>query len=75
MLFRSLVTAGVGDAEAYRPAVEWIDAASRYEGSGVLRRVDGAAERFEIDFASHAQALDHESRIIEWPDAGGRRED
>ena len=70
-----LLQAGVGDAEAYRPAVEWIDAASRYEGSGVLRRVDGAAERFEIDFASHAQALDHESRIMEWPDAGGRRED
>jgi hypothetical protein len=70
-----LLQAGVGDAEAYRPAVEWIDAASRYEGSGVLRRIDGAAERFEIDFSSHPQALDHEPRIAEWPGAGGRDAD
>jgi hypothetical protein len=70
-----LLQAGVGDAEAYRPAVEWIDAGSRYEGTGVLRRVDGAAERLEIDFASHPHPLAHESRIAEWPEAGGRGSD
>ena len=62
-----LEQSGMGDPESYRPAIEWIDAASRYEGSGVLRRIDGAAERFEIDFASQPQPMNHTPRIDGWP--------
>jgi len=62
-----LEQSGIGDPEAYRPAVEWIDAASRYEGSGILRRIDGAAERFEIDFGSQPQPLNHAATIEAWP--------
>lgn len=62
-----LEQSGIGDPEAYRPAIEWIDAASRYEGSGILRRIDGAAERFEIDFASQPQPMNHAPRIDDWP--------
>jgi hypothetical protein len=62
-----LEQSGIGDPEAYRPAIEWIDAASRYEGSGVLRRIDGAAERFDIDFASQPQPMNNVPRIDGWP--------
>ena len=62
-----LEQSGIGDPEAYRTGIEWIDAASRYEGSGVLRRIDGAAERFEIDFASQPQPMNHTPRIDGWP--------
>jgi len=62
-----LEQSGVGDPEAYRPDVEWIDAASRYEGSGIWRRIDGAGERFEIDFDSQPQPMSHTPTIEEWP--------
>ena len=62
-----LEQSGIGDPEAYRPTIEWIDVASRYEGSGILRRVDGAAERVEIDFASQSRPMDHSPRIDGWP--------
>ena len=62
-----LEQSGIGDPEAYRQLVEWIDAASRYEGSDVLRRIDGAAERFDIDFASQPQPLNHSPNIDNWP--------
>ncbi|MFM8892233.1 MAG: serine/threonine-protein kinase [Planctomycetia bacterium] len=60
---------GIGDPEAYRPAVEWVDIGSRYEGSGVFRRIDGAAERMEMDYTSQPQSLDHSLRIDGWPQA------
>jgi hypothetical protein len=63
-----LEQSGMGDPESYRPAIDWIDAASRYEGSGILRRIDGAAERFDIDFASQPQPMNYASRIDGWPD-------
>jgi hypothetical protein len=59
---------GVGDPEAYQPAIEWMDAGSRYQGSGIFRRIDGAAERLEVDYASHPQRLDHALKIDDWPD-------
>ena len=62
-----LEQSGIGDPEAYRADIEWIDAASRYEGSGILRRIDGAAERFEIDFASQPQPMNHAAQIDGWP--------
>jgi hypothetical protein len=64
-----LEQSGVGAPEAYRPAIDWIDAGSRYEGSGVWRRIDGAAERFDIDFASQSQNFNHTPRIESWPEA------
>ena len=63
-----LEQSGVGDPEAYRPAIEWIDAASRYEGSGILRRIDGSGERFEIDFDSQPQPFNHAATIDGWPE-------
>ena len=62
-----LEQSGVGDPEAYRPAIEWIDVASRYEGSGIWRRIDGAGERFEIDFDSQPQPMSHTPTIEDWP--------
>jgi serine/threonine protein kinase len=54
-----LEQAGVGDPEAYQTAIEWVDAGGRYEGSPIFRRIDGAAERVEIDYASAAGRLVH----------------
>jgi hypothetical protein len=51
--------AGVGDPEVYRAAVEWLDSGGRYEGSELFRRIDGAAERVEMDYASSPQPLVH----------------
>jgi serine/threonine-protein kinase len=58
---------GVGDPDRYQPAVEWVDAGSRYQGSGIFRRIDGAAERLDMDYASHPQRLDHALRVDAWP--------
>ncbi len=54
-----LEQAGIGDPEAYRAAIDWVDVGGRYEGSPVFRRIDGAAERVEIDYASAAEGLVH----------------
>ena len=67
-----LEQSGVGDPGGYRTAVEWIDAGSRYEGSSVFWRIDSAAERIDLDYASQPQRLDHDPRIEEWPDADRR---
>jgi hypothetical protein len=47
-----LEQAGIGDLEAYGPKLEWSDAASRYEGTAVFRRIDSSAERAETPFES-----------------------
>jgi len=60
---------GIGDPETYRSALEWVDVGSRYEGSRIFRRIDGAAERMEMDFTSQPQSLDHTLRIDGWPQA------
>lgn len=59
---------GIEDPEVYRGRVRWIDAGSRYEGSPVFRRIDGAAERVEIDFASLAQSMQFLPQIEAWPE-------
>ena len=59
--------AGIGTPESYRPAVDWSDAACRYEGSGVWRRIDAAAERLDLDFASRHKPFQHDPRITSWP--------
>jgi predicted Ser/Thr protein kinase len=58
-----VVQSGIETPEAYQAAVEWIDAGSRYEGSDIYRRIDGAAERIDIDFAAAAAPMEHSSRI------------
>ncbi|NDC63273.1 MAG: serine/threonine protein kinase, partial [Planctomycetia bacterium] len=70
-----LEQSGVADPDLYRPAVEWIDGGSRYEGSDVFRRIDGSAERVEMDYAASPQPLIHSHRLDDWPvlPAGGRR--
>lgn len=61
-----LEQAGIADPDAYRIAIEWLDAGGRYEGSPVFRRIDGAAERVEIDYASAPQTLRHMADAAEW---------
>lgn len=58
-----VLQSGIETPEAYQAAVEWIDAGSRYEGSDIYRRIDGAAERIDIDFAAAATPMEHSSRI------------
>lgn len=54
---------GVEQPDRYRGAVDWLDGGSRYEGSGVFRRIDGAAERVEADYASAVPPLAHTTKI------------
>jgi serine/threonine protein kinase len=54
-----LEQSGVSDPEAYRAAIDWFDRGSQYQGSPIFRRIDGAAERIEIDYASAAQDMDY----------------
>lgn len=62
-----LEQSGIEDPEVYRGRIRWNDAGSRYEGSPIFRRIDGAAERVEIDFASLAQPLQFLPQIDNWP--------
>ncbi len=48
---------GIGDPDAYRLAIEWIDSGGVYRGSPIFRRIDGGAERVEINFADSALGL------------------
>lgn len=54
---------GIEEPARYRAAIEWIDANSRYEGSNLFRRIDGSAERVEMDYAASPQPLAHSARI------------
>jgi serine/threonine protein kinase len=67
-----LEQSGVNDPELYRSAVDWLDTGSRYEGSEVFRRIDGSAERVEMNYAASSQPLIHTARLGEWPDEAGR---
>jgi hypothetical protein len=58
-----LEQSGIEEPDRYRAAIEWLDANSRYEGSNIFRRIDGSAERVEMDFAASPQPLVHSSRI------------
>jgi serine/threonine protein kinase len=60
---------GVEQPDRYRGAVDWLDGGSRYEGSGVFRRIDGAAERVESDYSSAVPPLAHTTRIADDVDA------
>ena len=58
---------GIEDPEVYRGRVRWADAGSRYEGTAIFRRIDGAAESVEIDFPSLAQPMQFLPQIEAWP--------
>jgi hypothetical protein len=66
-----LEQSGIGDPDAYQMAIEWIDAGGRYEGSPIFRRIDGAAERVEIDYAAAPQDLLHVADDADWDNEGG----
>jgi hypothetical protein len=71
-----LEQSGIEEPARYRTAIEWLDANSRYEGSNLFRRIDGSAERVEMDYAASPQPLAHSARIsmpVEgWDVEGGR---
>ncbi len=58
-----LEQSGIEEPARYRTAIEWLDANSRYEGSNLFRRIDGSAERVEMDYAASPQPLAHSGRI------------
>jgi len=58
---------GIEDPEVYRGRVRWVDSGSRYEGSPTFRRIDGAAERVEIDFVSLPQPMQFLPQFEAWP--------
>jgi hypothetical protein len=66
-----LEQSGIGDPDAYRVAIEWLDSGGRYEGSPIFRRIDGAAERVEIDYAAAPQDLLHVADDADWDSEGG----
>ena len=66
-----LEQSGIGDPDAYRVAIEWLDSGGLYEGSPVFRRIDGAAERVEVDYAAAPQELRHVADGADWEDGGG----
>ena len=61
-----LEQSGMGAADGYRGAIEWLDGGSRYEGSALFRRIDALAEREEIDIHATAQGLQHVPGIAGW---------
>ena len=54
---------GVEQPDRYRSAMGWADDGSRYQGTGVFHRIDGAAERVEADYASALPPLSHAANI------------
>jgi serine/threonine protein kinase len=63
-----VLQAGVGEPDRYRAALAWIDERSRYEGTGVFQRIDGAAERVDVGFREILPPLFHESVVGQRPD-------
>jgi hypothetical protein len=64
-----IAQSGIRDPVEYEASVSWRDQASRYAGSDILRRVDGAAERLEVMFRDLPSAVRHLARVAAWPDA------
>ena len=58
---------GVAEPEAYQTAVNWQDRMGRYEGSRIFRRIDGAGDIVEIDFAAAPRPLAHQPFFNSWP--------
>jgi len=58
---------GVAEPEAYQTAIVWRDRLGRYEGSRIFRRIDGAGDPVEIDFAAAPRPLVHQPFFDGWP--------
>lgn len=64
-----IVQSGIREPVDYGLAVSWRDQGSRYAGSDVLRRVDGAAERIEFLFRDQPADMRLLPRGTAWPAA------
>jgi hypothetical protein len=64
-----VVQTGIAEPADYDAAFRWRDEGSRYEGSDVMRRVEGAAERIDSFFRDQSMAPRHASRVASWPEA------
>ena len=62
-----LEQAGVAEPEIYQAAIDWQDWRGRYEGSRFFRRIDGAGDPIEIDYASAGRPLNHQAFLDTWP--------
>ena len=65
---------GVAEPEIYQVAIDWQDWRGRYEGSRCYRRIDGAGDPIEIDYASAGRPLLYQPGLDAWPggNAGSR---
>ncbi len=59
---------GISDPVAYRSLIDWQNVGSNYEGSSIFRRIDGAAERIEFDYAASQQPFRHTTFPGDLPD-------
>jgi serine/threonine protein kinase len=64
-----IIQSGIREPVDYGLAVTWRDQGSRYAGSDILRRVDGAAERMEFMFRDQPTAMRLLPRDAIWPAA------
>ncbi|NBX30552.1 hypothetical protein EBR04_08975, partial [bacterium] len=64
-----IVQTGIREPADYEVDVSWRDQASRYAGTDIFRRVDGAAERMEVMFRDQPSGMRHVPRVAAWPDA------
>jgi hypothetical protein len=62
---------GIGLPDVHRAAVEWTDSDGTYEGTGVYRRIDGAAEREDVPFSQGPGGLRHLPAIGGWEEGDG----
>lgn len=62
-----LEQAGVAEPEIYQASIDWQDRRGRYEGSHFFRRIDGAGDPIEIDYASAGRPLAHQAFLDSWP--------
>jgi hypothetical protein len=62
---------GIGELIDYDTAFAWRDEGSLYEGSSVMRQVEGAGERVDVFFRDQPVALRHAETVSNWPEAPG----
>ncbi len=70
-----IVQSGIREPADYDAACTWRDQGSRYAGTDVFRRVDGAAERIEAMFRDQPATMRYGPRVAAWPDAAAWQSD
>jgi len=63
-----VLQSGIADPPNYEAAISWRNRGSRYEGTPVLRRIDGAAERIDVLFRDQPATFRHGPDVGSWPD-------